>query len=103
MNASKRHVGIVWSRVWDTGGAKHSPVMRIRDVLERPTEIRQTERRRTHNCRKMVVVEEDDPSRADEPTEKDQVKEDPVEAVVAVHKRQMKAPRFAEESRERDL
>jgi hypothetical protein len=40
---------------------------------------------------------------AHEPPEEDDVEEGPVEAVVAVHERQMETPDFAEESRKRDL
>jgi hypothetical protein len=53
--------------------------------------------------RQLVVIDEDDPARAYEPSEVDEVEEDPVEAVVAIHERQVKTPGFAEEARKRDL
>jgi hypothetical protein len=51
----------------------------------------------------MIVIDEHDPSRAYEPTEKDEVEEDAVEAMVAVDEREVKAPAFAEKSRQCDL
>jgi hypothetical protein len=72
-----------------------------RDCFERPAQVRQTERSCACDRRQLVVVDEDDPARAYEPSEEDQVEEDPVEAVVAVDERQVKIPGFAEESRQR--
>ena len=76
-------------------------IIRGRDFLERPVQVRYTERHRAGYGRQLVVVDEDYPARAYEPREEDEVEEDPVEAVVAVHERQVKTPGIAEESRKR--
>ena len=68
------------------------PVMAVvvaRDLFERPAEIRRTEGDSLHDRGKLEVVDEDDASAADEPAQVDQVDENAIEPVVAVHEREI--------------
>jgi hypothetical protein len=76
-------------------------IVRGRNLLKRPAQVRQEERGRSRDRRQLVIVDEHDPSRTYEPPEEDEVGEDPVKAVVAINERQVEAPCFAEETRQR--
>src|SRR5215210_4767402 len=78
-------------------------IVRGRNLFELPAKVRQEERYRPCDGRQLVVVEENDASRANETPEIDEVDEDPVEAVVTVDERQVEDPRFAEELRQGQL
>jgi hypothetical protein len=103
---SEVDVVVEWSGVRCCGGAEDGPLVVAvcgRDFLECPVQVRRVKRRCPRDCRQLVVIEEDDPSRSDEMTEVEQVYEDPLEAMVAVYEREVEASGFVEEARQRDL
>jgi hypothetical protein len=78
-------------------------VVRRRNLLERPPEVRDEERRRTGNGGELVIVDEDDSGPTDQALEVGEVEEDAVEAMVPVHECEVEQPPFGEEARERRL
>jgi hypothetical protein len=76
VQASEVDVVVERSRVRDLGGAQNGPLMQIvryRGFLERPAQVRYTERYSALDRRQLVVVDEDDPAGAQEPPEVDRL------------------------------
>ena len=74
-----------------------------RDLFQRPAEIRQEEGGCPRDARQVVIVDERDPARAQQPPKVGKIKEDGIESVVAVHDGEVEPAAFAHQARQCDL
>jgi hypothetical protein len=73
------------------------------DIFQRPAEIRKEEGGCPRNARQVVVVNERDPAWAQQLPEVEQIDEDGIEPVVAVHDGQVEPAALARQAGQRDL
>jgi hypothetical protein len=73
-------------------------LVRWRNLFESPSAIRQEEGRCSRHSRELVVVDNNDSRRANQTAEVGEIKKDAVEAVVAVHEREIEPSSLSEEA-----
>lgn len=78
-------------------------IVRRRDLLVLPADVRDEERGGPRHAGQLVVVEEDDPGGAEQSSEIPEVDEDAVEAMVSIDDGNVEAAAFLEKARQREL